>query len=131
MQEAAKYIREEIGMYVEAGETAKVGRLTVGLTLVLLKMGDAVEAQKGISDSCRAPGFEQCMDAASCQGLVDAWNEGDVKKFSNILSKPDMRSMDNQYLRVMKDLGPPQCNIPVKDFTEAEGGEEEEEMDLR
>lgn len=43
----------------------------------------------------RAPGFQTCQDAMACQGLVDAYNEGDVEKFANILKRPDLRAMDN------------------------------------
>lgn len=128
--DAAKWLREEIKIYVEEKDTAKVGRLTMGLVLIHLKAGDAVEAVKSLSEACGAPGYQHCQDAKTAQGLLDAWNEGDVKKFDAILSRPDMRAMDNQYLRLMKNLKIPAANIPVKDFSAQDGDDDEDEMDL-
>ncbi|KAK6018841.1 hypothetical protein OSTOST_15544 [Ostertagia ostertagi] len=107
--EAAKAIRDEIEKYVEVRESGRVGQLAIALVLVQLALGDSVAAAKYYQwtvEQCAE--FEFTDDARACRQLIGGWESGDDEQFQNILKDGVLRSMDNEYLRLMKKLHAPE-----------------------
>ncbi|RCN39445.1 hypothetical protein ANCCAN_14651, partial [Ancylostoma caninum] len=124
--EAAKAIRDEIEKYVEVKEAGRVGQLTIALVLVQLAQGDSVAAAKWyqwVLEQC--PEFEFTDDARACRQLIGGWEGGDDEQFQNVLKDGVLRSMDNEYLRLMKKLHAPQGNC---ESANAEGDEDEADL---
>ncbi|KHJ82625.1 hypothetical protein OESDEN_17681, partial [Oesophagostomum dentatum] len=123
--EAAKAIRDEIEKYVEVKEPGRVGQLTIALVLVQLAKGDSVAAAKcyqWVLEHCAE--FEFTDDARACRQLIGGWEGGDDEQFQNILKDGVLRSMDNEYLRLMKKLHAPQGSGTAE-------GDEGDEEDLK
>uniref|UniRef100_A0A183FIY2 Gamma-soluble NSF attachment protein n=1 Tax=Heligmosomoides polygyrus TaxID=6339 RepID=A0A183FIY2_HELPZ len=121
--EAAKAIRDEIEKYVEVKEAGRVGQLAIAMVLVQLAIGDSVAAAKyyqWIVEQCAE--FEFTDDARACRQLIGGWESGDDEQFQNVLKDGVLRSMDNEYLRLMKKLHVPEGNRVADD------GEDEEDL---
>ncbi|KAJ1345772.1 hypothetical protein KIN20_000381 [Parelaphostrongylus tenuis] len=107
--EASKAICEEIEKYVEVKESGRVGQLTIALILVQLALGDSVAAAKRyqwVVEQCAD--FEVTDDARVCRQLIGCWESHDDEQFQNLLKSGILRSMDNDYLRLMKKLHVPE-----------------------
>ncbi|PIO77123.1 hypothetical protein TELCIR_00773 [Teladorsagia circumcincta] len=90
-------------------ESGRVGQLAIALVLVQLAMGDSVAAAKYYQwtvEQCAE--FEFTDDARACRQLIGGWESGDDEQFQNILKDGVLRSMDNEYLRLMKKLHAPE-----------------------
>ncbi|CAD6186655.1 unnamed protein product [Caenorhabditis auriculariae] len=114
-------IRDEIEKYIEVRETPRIGQLAIALVLVNLAQEDVVSATKEygwVVNGC--PSFRDTDDARVCESLIGYYESGDDQQFQNVLKCGALRSMDNEYLRLMKDL-----------HTSASAAGEEEEEDLR
>ncbi|CAJ0589311.1 unnamed protein product [Cylicocyclus nassatus] len=121
---AAKAIQEEIEKYIEVKEPGRVGQLTIALILVQLARGDSVAAAKcyqWVVEQCAE--FEFNDEARACRQLIGGWEGGDDEQFQNVLKDGVLRSMDNEYLRLMKKLRAPGGGTSAV-------GEEGEEEDL-
>ncbi|VDO47670.1 unnamed protein product [Haemonchus placei] len=115
--EATKAIRDEIEKYVEVREPGRVGQLAIALVLVQLAMGDSVAAAK----------YYQWIftdDARACRQLIGGWESGDDEQFQNVLKDGVLRSMDNEYLRLMKKLHAPGATGETEGAVD--GGEEDD-----
>uniref|UniRef100_A0A7I5EDH2 Gamma-soluble NSF attachment protein n=1 Tax=Haemonchus contortus TaxID=6289 RepID=A0A7I5EDH2_HAECO len=123
--EATKAIRDEIEKYVEVREPGRVGQLTIALVLVQLAMGDSVAAAKyyqWVVEQCAE--FEFTDDARACRQLIGGWESGDDEQFQNVLKDGVLRSMDNEYLRLMKKLHAPGATGETEGAID--GGEEDD-----
>ncbi|WKY09140.1 hypothetical protein Q1695_001921 [Nippostrongylus brasiliensis] len=111
-KEAAKAIQDEIEKYVEVREPGRVGQLAIAMVLVQLASGDSVAAAKYYQWTVeQCPEFEFTDDARACRQLIGGWESGDDEQFQNVLKDGVLRSMDNEYLRLMKKLhAPTGCN---------------------
>ncbi|CAG9539334.1 unnamed protein product [Cercopithifilaria johnstoni] len=103
-KEAADMINEEIEKYIEVKETGRVGQLTIALVLVQLARDDVVSATESIQKSLKCEEFEISEDAKVCCALISAFESGDNIRFQQVLQRPILRNMDNEYLRLMKEL---------------------------
>ncbi|KIH54374.1 hypothetical protein ANCDUO_15480, partial [Ancylostoma duodenale] len=107
-------------------EAGRVGQLTIALVLVQLAQGDSVAAAKcyqWVLEQC--PEFEFTDDARACRQLIGGWEGGDDEQFQNVLKDGVLRSMDNEYLRLMKKLHAPQGNC---ENANTEGDEDEADL---
>uniref|UniRef100_A0A1I8AL01 Gamma-soluble NSF attachment protein n=1 Tax=Steinernema glaseri TaxID=37863 RepID=A0A1I8AL01_9BILA len=102
--EAAESVRDEIEKYKEVNEAGRAGQLTTGLVLILLAKGDAVAATKAYGEATKLSGFERSEDGLACASLISAYQSNDNDLFQECLRRPTLRSMDNEYLRLMKKL---------------------------
>ncbi|KAK0411154.1 hypothetical protein QR680_005514 [Steinernema hermaphroditum] len=102
--EAAESVTDEIEKYMEVNEVGRVGQLTTGLCLILLANGDSVAAMKAYSNATKLSGFERSEDGLACGSLISAYQSGDNEAFQQCLRRPTLRSMDNEYLRLMKKI---------------------------
>ncbi|VDL84302.1 unnamed protein product [Nippostrongylus brasiliensis] len=82
------------------------------MVLVQLASGDSVAAAKYYQWTVeQCPEFEFTDDARACRQLIGGWESGDDEQFQNVLKDGVLRSMDNEYLRLMKKLhAPTGCN---------------------
>ncbi|VIO98336.1 Uncharacterized protein BM_BM6927 [Brugia malayi] len=103
-KEAANMICEEIEKYMEVKEAGRVGQLTVALVLVWLACDDPVSATESIQKSFKCEEFEISEEAKVCCALISAFESGDNSRFQQVLQQPILRSMDNVFLRLMKEL---------------------------
>ncbi|VBB32636.1 unnamed protein product, partial [Acanthocheilonema viteae] len=103
-KEAANMINEEIKKYMEVKEVGRVGQLTIALVLVQLACRDTVSAAKYVQKSFKCEEFEISEDAKVCCALISAYESGDNNRFQQVLQHPILRNMDNEYLRLMKEL---------------------------
>ncbi|VDO30840.1 unnamed protein product, partial [Onchocerca flexuosa] len=85
-------------------EAGRVGQLTTALVLVQLARDDAVSAAKSLQKSFKCEDFEISEDAKICSALISAFESGDNNSFQQVLQRPILRGMDNEYLRLMKEL---------------------------
>nr|CDJ81251.1 Hypothetical protein CBG05584 [Haemonchus contortus] len=123
--EATKAIRDELEKYVEVREPGRVGQLAIALVLVQLAMGDSVAAAKYYQwtvEQCAE--FEFTDDARACRQLIGGWESGDDEQFQNVLKDGVLRSMDNEYLRLMKKLHAPGGTGETEEGVD--GGEEDD-----
>ncbi|CAI2352618.1 unnamed protein product [Caenorhabditis sp. 36 PRJEB53466] len=122
-KEALASIREEIEKFVEIREYPRIGQLGIGLVLVNLALEDSVAATKDygwvISQS---PDFQFSDDGRVCENLIGYYEAGDDESFQNVLKNGVLRSMDNEYLRVMKTLKAPVGNSGGNDDEEEDEG---------
>ncbi|VDN27355.1 unnamed protein product [Cylicostephanus goldi] len=79
------------------------------------------EIEKYIEVKCAE--FEFNDEARACRQLIGGWEGGDDEQFQNVLKDGVLRSMDNEYLRLMKKLRAPGGGSS----TVGEEGEGEEE----
>uniref|UniRef100_A0A915PNL0 Gamma-soluble NSF attachment protein n=1 Tax=Setaria digitata TaxID=48799 RepID=A0A915PNL0_9BILA len=100
-REAADVISEEIEKYEEVKETGRVGQLTTALVLVQLACDDPVAASQSVQNFLKSDVSE---DAKVCSALILAFESGDNSLFQQVLQRPILRGMDNEYLRLMKEL---------------------------
>lgn len=54
--------------------------------------------------SFRCEEFEISEEAKVCCALISAFESGDNSRFQQVLQQPILRSMDNVFLRLMKEL---------------------------
>ncbi|VDK18678.1 unnamed protein product [Anisakis simplex] len=118
-------------------EPGRVCQLTTALVLVQLARGDSVAAMKSFQNSFRCEGFEHSEEARTCNALISTFESGDNKAFQEVLQRPILRTMDNEYLRLMKKL---KVEDELKssehvgggaEFVNQEGEEEDEDEDLK
>ncbi|CAJ0929414.1 unnamed protein product, partial [Mesorhabditis belari] len=122
---AIRSIRMEIEKYAEVKESLRIGQLALGAVLVQLAREDYVAALKEYAWAIQqCPDFERTDDAAACQSLIASYEAGDDSAFQNALRRGNVRSMDNDYLRLQKKL-----KVPT--VVRSEGGLEEDDDDLR
>ncbi|VDN01376.1 unnamed protein product [Thelazia callipaeda] len=150
---AADMISEEIEKYMEVKESGRVRQLTVALVLVQLALDDPVAATKSVQKfsehvylniyrgmnsldnayfhyfSFRCDGFGSSEDANVCNALISAFESHDNHRFQQILQSPILRTMDNEYLRLMKSLkaGIEGSNEMGQDYKSNEIAEESDE----
>lgn len=124
--EAVECIDSDIERYMELHETGRVGQLTTALVLVQLARGDSVAAMKSFQNSFKCRDFEISEDARACNALIDAFESGDDKVFQQVLQRPLLKSMDNEYLRLMKKLKAPELESPSAD--REENGEDDDDL---
>ncbi|EFO25390.1 NSF attachment protein [Loa loa] len=128
-REAADMINEEIEKYTEVKEAGRVGQLTIALVLVQLACDDAVSATKSIQKSFKCEDFEISEDAKVCCALISAFESGDNSRFQQVLQRPVLRSMDNEYLRLMKELkASSEVSGVNEDNSAYEGGDDCEDL---
>ncbi|KAK6758282.1 hypothetical protein RB195_015849 [Necator americanus] len=123
--EAAAAIRDEIEKYVEVKESGRIGQLAIALVLVKLALSDSVAAAKcyqWVIEHCAE--FEFTDDARACRQLIGTYESGDDEQFQNVLKDGVLRSMDNDYLRLMKKLHAPQSASETAGL-EGEGDEDD------
>uniref|UniRef100_A0A1I7V317 Gamma-soluble NSF attachment protein n=1 Tax=Caenorhabditis tropicalis TaxID=1561998 RepID=A0A1I7V317_9PELO len=115
-------IREEVEKFVEVREYPRIGQLGIGLVLVNLAMEDSVAALKDYSwVVSQSPDFQLSEDGRVCENLIGYYEAGDDQSFQNVLKCGALRSMDNEYLRVMKVLKAPSGIAGVGEDEEDEG----------
>uniref|UniRef100_A0A0N5BNE6 Gamma-soluble NSF attachment protein n=1 Tax=Strongyloides papillosus TaxID=174720 RepID=A0A0N5BNE6_STREA len=107
---AIKIINDEIDKYVETKDYLKVGQLSLSLTILGLAKGDTIETSKLLNRCFQADGFELSQEAAICGNLIKAYEDGDDDNFQNLLKNGLIRSMDNDYLRLIKKIRVPDIN---------------------
>ncbi|CAI5450954.1 unnamed protein product [Caenorhabditis angaria] len=119
-------IREEVEKYLEVKELPRIGQLAIGLVLVnLANEGDSVAATKDYGWIVnQVPDFQSTEDGRVCESLIANYENGDDQSFQNVLKCGALRSMDNEYLRLMKTLKAPENSG-------GNGNEEEDDDDLR
>lgn len=115
--DAIDAIDSEIEKYIEVKETGRVGQLTLALVLVQLARGDSIAASKSFQNSLKCDEFEFSEEARVCSSLITVYESGDNSAFQQLLQRPILRTMDNEYLRLMKKLKAPE----VEGGTGAEG----------
>ncbi|VDM40304.1 unnamed protein product, partial [Toxocara canis] len=57
----------------------------------------------------RCSEFEFSEEARTCSALISVFESGDNQAFQQILQRPTLRTMDNEYLRLMKKLKAPEA----------------------
>ncbi|KAF1755294.1 hypothetical protein GCK72_021863 [Caenorhabditis remanei] len=115
-------IREEIEKFVEIREYPRIGQLGIGLVIVNLAMEDSVAALKDYSWVVSlSPDMQISEDGRVCENLIGYYDAGDDESFQNVLKCGVLRSMDNEYLRVMKNLKAPGGNGGIAEDDDEEG----------
>ncbi|PAV84921.1 hypothetical protein WR25_21780 [Diploscapter pachys] len=106
--QAKKFVKEEIEKYVEVREYPRVRYLSLALTLLNLKNGDSVAATKDYGwIMSQDKDFEYCEECRICQQLIGYYEVPDDANFQATLKSGVIRSMDNEYLRLTRDLHAP------------------------
>ncbi|CAJ90509.1 DUF727 domain-containing protein [Caenorhabditis elegans] len=117
-------IREEIEKFAEIREYPRIGQLGIGLVIVNLALEDSVAALKDYGwVICQSPDFQTSEDGRVCENLIGFYEAGDDESFQNVLKCGALRSMDNEYLRVMKILKAPSGNAGLGDGQEDDDDE--------
>uniref|UniRef100_A0A914CVE2 Gamma-soluble NSF attachment protein n=1 Tax=Acrobeloides nanus TaxID=290746 RepID=A0A914CVE2_9BILA len=117
-----------IEKYKEVQELPKIGQLVVGLVLIELVKGDSISALKMLNYLPNADDFRE--EISVTKALLDSFDEGDDKAFQEVLKRGYLRSMDNEYLRLMKLLHAPSGGGGSK-LGATDSNLENEEEDLR
>ncbi|CAB3397862.1 unnamed protein product [Caenorhabditis bovis] len=124
-KDALTSIKDEVEKFVEIKETPRIGQLGIALVLVNLAMGDSVAATKDYGwIVAQCSDFRETEDGRVCESLIAHYENGDDEQFQTVLKCGVLRSMDNEYLRLMKTLKAP------AGVGNTEDGEEDED-DLR
>lgn len=123
-KDALGSIREEIEKFVEIREYPRIGQLGIGLVLVDLALEDSVAALKDYSWVVgQSPDFQHSEDGRVCENLIGYYDASDNESFQNVLKCGALRSMDNEYLRLMKNLKAPSDSAGTVDALEDEEDE--------
>ncbi|CEF62464.1 Gamma-soluble NSF attachment protein [Strongyloides ratti] len=123
---AIKIVNSEIDKYLETKDFLKVGQLSLSLTLLGLAKEDTVETSKLLNRCFQAEGFELSQEAALCGSILKAYEDGDDDLFQKLLQNGLIRSMDNEYLRLVKKI-----KVPDANGVESSGITFENEEDLK
>lgn len=134
---ALKTSEELISHYKEIGEVGKIGQLVLGMVLIELIKGDSIAALQRLRflPEENITNFGQELNAAKC--LVKYYEAFDDESLQQCLKGGIWRSMDNEYLRLMKQLKAPEgesTETEQRHLTGALEGadvDDEEEDDLR
>uniref|UniRef100_A0A915DBY3 Gamma-soluble NSF attachment protein n=1 Tax=Ditylenchus dipsaci TaxID=166011 RepID=A0A915DBY3_9BILA len=122
-----------IDRYNEIGEYGKIGQLVMGMTLIELIKGDSIAALKMLYylPEAQISSFGQEMNAVKC--LIKAYESYDNEALQNCLKSGMWRSMDNEYLRLMKQVKAPEgeCEEVSRHTVDIQQQENEDEEDLR
>lgn len=102
---AADLLLATLGMYSEAGAGGTThGRLVLALILVQLQRGDCVAAGKVVT---QWGGWCDGQQAAAAQDLVQGFGEQDRALAAQGLASPSVRTLDNDYVKMARDLALP------------------------
>uniref|UniRef100_A0A158R5W2 Gamma-soluble NSF attachment protein n=1 Tax=Syphacia muris TaxID=451379 RepID=A0A158R5W2_9BILA len=103
-KEAADTVDTLLEKYLELKDGGKVGQLALALVLIHLVREDTVAADKELQKAARCESFLHSQYANSCQALISTFESSDTELFRQILQRSELKSMDNEYLRLIKKL---------------------------
>uniref|UniRef100_A0AC35TNX3 Gamma-soluble NSF attachment protein n=1 Tax=Rhabditophanes sp. KR3021 TaxID=114890 RepID=A0AC35TNX3_9BILA len=121
-KKAIEVVEQAIDQYVEARDALKVGQLSMCIVLLHLAKGDEVAATIALNPAYKFEGFEFSPEAKICGNLIKAFEDGDDEAFQNALNNGLLKSLDNDYLRLLKKLKAPRSELD----NQAPGDEEDE-----
>ena len=105
--EAIKNIAHEKKLLsnLEGGDHGASGRLTCALVLLHLTNRDPVQAEQSLYSACEnLDGFEESEEYDALQKLLEAFNQHDQTKLSQILNMPIFKYMDTAYAKLARSL---------------------------
>ncbi|MFH4973727.1 hypothetical protein AB6A40_000436 [Gnathostoma spinigerum] len=125
--EAIKAVEEEFDNCTETKtDSGRVGQLTCSLVLLHLAKEDSIAASKSLENCMRFLDVNS-PEVALCNSLITVYESGDDDAFQELLRRPIMRNMDNEYLRLMKKLKAGGAESRVEHLQSGENREDYEE----
>jgi tetratricopeptide (TPR) repeat protein len=108
---ALRVSEELIEKYKENEDYAKIGQLGLGIVIIELIREDSIAARKSLRHLLEINGqaFDNEMSAA--QGLIRSYEGADDEQLQQVLKYGIIRSMDNAFLRIIKNLHAPGTKI--------------------
>jgi len=103
-ERAADAMQQTLELYSEAGASAAAGRVVLSFILVQLVRGDSVAAGKVYSSW---GGLLDSMQAGAAQQLTQGFSELDHGQAVGGLTSAAVRSLDNDYVKLARDIKPP------------------------
>nr|XP_039258206.1 gamma-soluble NSF attachment protein-like [Styela clava] len=109
LSDAINTIGHECQLYSQSdGGGESIPRLTCGLVLVHLHIGDPVSAEQAIHSACDyADIFDGSEEQDALMRLVEAFNEEDQEKVDLVINTPMFKFMDNVYAKLARSLRVP------------------------
>jgi len=110
---AADTLEQTLQLYSEGGAAAASGRVVLSFILVQLVRGDVIAAGKVYSSW---GGFLDAQQAGAAQQLTKGFSELDHEMAQSGLQSASLRSLDNDYVKLARDIKPPPAqNNPDND----------------
>eukprot|EP00088_Acartia_fossae_P054615 TRINITY_DN6294_c0_g2_i1.p1 TRINITY_DN6294_c0_g2~~TRINITY_DN6294_c0_g2_i1.p1 ORF type:complete len:311 (-),score=78.13 TRINITY_DN6294_c0_g2_i1:412-1311(-) len=102
--EAAELLHHALGLYSEAGAGTRAGRTVIKLVIVQLGRGDSVAASKAYKTY---GGYCGSFEASMLSQLTQGFTELDHEQAKAALGSSILKDLDNDYVRLVRDLKPP------------------------
>jgi tetratricopeptide (TPR) repeat protein len=96
-----------IEKYKEVSELPKIGQLVVGMVIMSLIQGDPIEALKQMYYLPDQGNADFSDERSLSNNIITAYEKGDEEKLQSLLTRPYLKCMDNDYLRIFK-----LCHVP-------------------
>jgi tetratricopeptide (TPR) repeat protein len=125
---AKEVSRDLIEKYKEVSEFPKIGQIVVGMVIMSLIQGDPIEALKQLYFLPDQGNADFSDERNLCNNIVTSYENGDEEKLQTLLTRPYIKCMDNDYLRIVKHLHVPESKRR-KPAAEGGGAMNDEEFD--
>ncbi|KAI1722780.1 soluble NSF attachment protein, SNAP domain-containing protein [Ditylenchus destructor] len=133
---ALKTSEDLICHFEDSGDVGKIGQLVLGMVLIELIKGDSIAALQRLRflPEEHISSFSQELNAAKC--LVKYYEAFDDESLQQCLKGGIWRSMDNEYLRLMKQLKAPEGESTIESEQKpptaiSANADDDDEEDLR
>lgn len=93
---------------VDGGDHGAAKRLVLGEVMILLHIGDSVQAEELVYRSCDdVANFDNSEEYHALNQLIESYNDNNQQEFNSILNQPLFKCMDTAYAKLSKTLQVP------------------------
>ncbi|CAH1780497.1 unnamed protein product [Owenia fusiformis] len=131
-EQAYTALEKEMTLWSGVENFPMVNKLVVAAVLLQLHLGDYIAADKMYKSSMSVPGFGSSEEAMCLEELLTAYDEGDQEKATEVLRRPIIRYMENDFTKLARDLTVPGGRVgtnpnPTDGAGETVGDDEDDE----
>jgi hypothetical protein len=119
LDEASDMINKQMVYLVEAESDRSCGRIVVCQVIIQLARNDGVAAQKAFNDG---QNYVESQEHQILHALLEGVNESDAKKIIATLNHPFIKSLDNEFAKLARDVAVRYEEAAAQQADETEAG---------